>query len=99
MNSTKKEFMISLKLSTFQTLEKILATIKDTLNKAKLIRLDKSTNPALLSKPLKDALESGEYYYDPNSEFTTDTDVIVNDSSFKKISEYPINETPIKFVQ
>lgn len=76
------------------------ATVKDTLNKAKLIRLRQaSTNPALLSKPLKDALESGEYYYDPNSEFTTDTDVIVNDSEFfKKICDYPINETPAKFI-
>lgn len=76
------------------------ATVKDTLNKAKLIRLRQaSTNPALLSKPLKDALESGEYYYDPNSEFTTDTDVIVNDSEFfKKICDYPFNETPAKFI-
>lgn len=76
------------------------ATVKDTLNKAKLIRLRQaSTNPALLSKPLKDALESGEYYYDPNSEFTTDNDVIVHDSEFfKKICDYPINETPSKFV-
>jgi SNF2 family DNA or RNA helicase len=76
------------------------ATVKDTLNKAKLIRLRQaSTNPALLSKPLKDALESGEYYYDPNSEFTTDTDVIVHDSVFfKKISEYSFNETPAKFI-
>lgn len=80
--------------------ENTSATVKDTLNKAKLIRLRQaSTNPALLSKPLKDALESGEYYNDPNSEFTTDTDVIVNDSEFfKKICEYPINETPAKFV-
>ena len=76
------------------------ATVKDTLNKAKLIRLRQaSTNPALLSKPLKDALESGDYYYDPNSDFTTDSDVIVNDSEFfKKICDYPINETPAKFV-
>ena len=70
------------------------------MNKAKLIRLRQaSTNPALLSKPLKDALESGEYYYDPNSKFTTDNDVIVNDSEFfKKICDYPINETPSKFI-
>ncbi len=76
------------------------ASVKDTLNKAKLIRLRQaSTNPALLSKPLKDALESGEYYYDPNSEFTTDSDVIVNDSEFfKKICDYPFNETPAKFI-
>ncbi|WP_111683339.1 DEAD/DEAH box helicase [Winogradskyella tangerina] len=76
------------------------ATVKDTLNKAKLIRLRQaSTNPALLNKPLKDALESGEYYYDPNSEFTTDTDVIVNDSEFfKKICDYQFKETPAKFI-
>ena len=76
------------------------ATVKDTLNKAKLIRLRQaSTNPALLSKPLKDALESCEYYYDPNSEFTTDSDVIVNDSEFfKKICDYHFNETPAKFI-
>lgn len=75
-------------------------TVKDALNKAKLIRLRQaSTNPGLLSKPLKDALESGEYYNDPNSKFTTDNDVIVNDSEFfKKICDYPINETPSKFI-
>ena len=80
--------------------ENTSATVKDTLNKAKLIRLRQaSTNPALLSKPLKDALESGEYSNDPNSEFTTDSDVIVNDSEFfKKICDYSLNETPIKFV-
>ena len=76
------------------------ATVKDALNKAKLIRLRQaSTNPALLSKPLKDALESSEYYHDPNSDFTTDSDVIVNDSEFfKKICDYPTNETPSKFI-
>ena len=78
------------------------ATIKDTLNRAKLIRLRQaSTNPALLSKPLIDALESNEISgdYDENSKFTTDTDVMVNDSEFfKKICDYPINETPAKFI-
>ena len=76
------------------------ATVKDTLNKAKLIRLRQaSTNPALLSKPLKDALEDGDYYYDPNIEFTSHTDVIVNDSEFfKKICDYRLNETPAKFI-
>lgn len=109
-----KEELISLEMNKYQKeiydfieakyipdfRENTSATVKDTLNKAKLIRLRQaSTNPSLLSKPLKDALESGEYYYDPNSEFTTDTDVIVNDSEFfKKICDYPINETPAKFV-
>lgn len=78
------------------------ATVKDTLNKAKLIRLRQaSTNPALLSKPLIDALESNEISgdYDVNSKFTTDSDVIINDSEFfKKIYDYPINEIPAKFV-
>lgn len=75
-------------------------TVKDALNKAKLIRLRQaSTNPSLLRKPLKDALESGEYSYDPNSEFTTDSDVIVNDSEFfNKINSYPKNEIPAKFI-
>lgn len=109
-----KEELISLEMNKYQKeiydfieakyipdfRENTSATVKDTLNKAKLIRLRQaSTNPALLSKPLKDALESGEYYYDPNNEFTTDTDVIVNDSEFfKKICDYPINETPAKFI-
>ena len=78
------------------------ATVKDTLNKAKLIRLRQaSTNPALLSKPLINALESNELSgdYDENSKFTTDSDVIVNDSEFfKKICDYPLNETPAKFI-
>jgi SNF2 family DNA or RNA helicase len=76
------------------------ATVKDTLNKAKLIRLRQaSTNPSLLSKPLKDALESSEYNFDPNSQFTTDSDVISNDSEFfRKIYDYKNNDTPVKFI-
>jgi len=76
------------------------ATVKDILNKAKLIRLRQaSTNPALLSKTLKDSLANDEWEYDPNSQFTTDSDVIINDSEFfKKICEYPKLETPKKFV-
>jgi SNF2 family DNA or RNA helicase len=78
-------------------------TIKDVLNKAKLIRLRQaSTNPALLSKTLKDSLEnnfiSGEF--DPNSIFTTDTDEFINDSEFfNKICNYSNFEIPIKFVE
>jgi len=76
------------------------ATVKDILNKAKLIRLRQaSTNPALLSKTLKDSLANNEWEYDPNSQFTTDSDVIINDSEFfKKICDYPNFETPKKFV-
>jgi len=76
------------------------ATVKDILNKAKLIRLRQaSTNPALLSRTLKDSLANGEWEYDPNSQFTTDSDVIINDSDFfKKICDYPKFETPKKFI-
>jgi SNF2 family DNA or RNA helicase len=79
------------------------ATIKDVLNKARLIRLRQaSTNPALLSKTLVNSLESniisGEY--DPNSTFTTYSEQYVNDSEFfKKICDYSLFETPKKFVE
>lgn len=79
------------------------ATVKDILNKAKLIRLRQaSTNPSLLSKTLKDSLESGllSGEIDPNSVFTTDTDEFINDSEFfNKICKYSEFETPKKFVQ
>jgi SNF2 family DNA or RNA helicase len=76
------------------------ATVKDILNKAKLIRLRQaSTNPALLSRTLKDSLANDEWEYDPNSKFTTDSDEIINDSEFfKKICDYPNFETPKKFI-
>ncbi|MCH3881605.1 DEAD/DEAH box helicase [Tenacibaculum aquimarinum] len=79
------------------------ATVKDILNKAKLIRLRQaSTNPSLLSKTLKDSLENGILTgeVDPNSIFTTDTDEFINDSEFfNKICKYSELETPKKFVQ
>ena len=79
------------------------ATVKDILNKAKLIRLRQaSTNPSLLSKTLKDSLENGLLTgeVDPNSIFTTDTDEFINDSEFfNKICKYSEIETPNKFVQ
>lgn len=77
------------------------ATVKDILNRAKLIRLRQaSTNPSLLSKTLKDSLENNELTgeFDPNAFFTTDTDEFINDSEFfNKIINYPIVETPKKF--
>lgn len=79
------------------------ATVKDILNKAKLIRLRQaSTNPSLLSKTLKDSLENGILTgdFDPNSIYTTDTDEFINDSEFfNKICKYSEFETPKKFVQ
>lgn len=77
------------------------ATVKDILNRAKLIRLRQaSTNPSLLSITLKKSLESNELTgeYDPNSLFTTDSDEFVNDSEFfSKIINYNKIETPIKY--
>jgi len=79
------------------------ATVRDILNKARLIRLRQaSTNPALLSKTLIDSLEHNQIFgeVDPNAIFTTDTDQYVNDSDFfKKICNYAINEKPEKFVE
>lgn len=77
------------------------ATVKDVLNRAKLIRLRQaSTNPSLLSKTLRDSLESNELTgeFDPNAIFTTDTDEFINDSEFfNKIINYQTLEIPQKF--
>lgn len=77
------------------------ATVKDILNRAKLIRLRQaSTNPSLLSRTLRDSLENNELTgeSDPNAIFTTDTDEIINDSEFfNKIINYTNVETPKKF--
>lgn len=77
------------------------ATVKDILNRAKLIRLRQaSTNPSLLTRTLRDSLENNELTgeIDPNAIFTTDTDEFVNDSEFfNKIINYPTVETPKKF--
>lgn len=95
------DFIEAQYIPTFK--ENASATIKDVLNKAKLIRLRQaSTNPALLSKTLVNSLESnlisGEY--DPNSVFTTDSEQFVNDSEFfQKICDYSLFETPKKFVE
>lgn len=79
------------------------ATIKDILNKAKLIRLRQaSTNPSLLSKTLKDSLENNEITgeYDPNAKFTTYNDEFVNDSEFfNKICNYINYEIPKKYTE
>lgn len=79
------------------------ASIKDILNKAKLIRLRQaSTNPALLAKTLKDSLANNEYTgeFDPNSRFTTQNDEFVEDSEFfHKICNYSTFEIPKKFVE
>jgi SNF2 family DNA or RNA helicase len=77
------------------------ATVKDILNRARLIRLRQaSTNPSLLSKTLRDSLENDELNgeFDPNAIFTADTDEFINDSEFfSKIINYHSFETPKKF--
>ncbi len=77
-------------------------SVKDVLNRAKLIRLRQaSTNPALLSKPLKDSLinnpELGEV--DPNIKYTSYSDEFVDDSEFfHRILNYSSQEIPQKFI-
>ena len=83
--------------------QKESATVKDILNKAKLIRLRQaSTNPNLLSISLKDSLANNEITgeLDPNSRFTTHSDEFVSDSEFfNKICNYSKFETPQKFIK
>ncbi len=79
------------------------ATVKDILNRAKLIRLRQaSTNPSLLARTLKDSLANNEITgeYDPNSRYTTYNDEYINDSEFfNKICNYSNFEIPKKFVE
>jgi len=71
------------------------ATVKDILNRAKLIRLRQaSTNPSLLLKPLQESLEE----FDPDFKITEDVDEYIDDSEFiERIRNYPKHETPEKF--
>jgi SNF2 family DNA or RNA helicase len=94
------DFIESEYIKTFRHNES--ATIKDIINRAKLIRLRQaSSNPSLLAISLKDALannfESDEF--DPNSKFTINDDNLFDDSEFfKRITEYEKSEIPSKFV-
>ena len=104
MNSYQREiydFIETTYINSFKHNES--ATIKDILNKAKLIRLRQaSTNPSLLSKTLKDSLENNEKTgeYDPNAKFTTYNDEFVNDSEFfNKICNYKNFEIPKKYTE
>ena len=72
-------------------------TVKDVLNKAKLIRLRQAaTNPSLLTKPIKETLDSDDLDYSamvnnmPN-EFQDDSEIL------KKIFDYSNNNIPNKF--
>lgn len=74
-------------------------TVKDVLNKAKLIRLRQvATNPALLIKPLQDSLEDSQYGLDPNSDFAKINNETIDDSViFAKIKDYKEINIPKKF--
>ncbi len=78
------------------------ADVKDILNRAKLIRLRQaSTNPALLSKTLKDSLQIGEEKWDtdPNYKFLDYSEEFIDDSDFfNKILKYSELQTPSKFI-
>ena len=76
------------------------ATVKDALNRARLIRLRQAaTNPNLLVKPLRGSLESSNEGTDPNSQFADNYDDSVDDSEiFQKIIKYNDTAIPAKFV-
>ena len=78
-------------------------SVKDVLNRAKLIRLRQaSTNPALLSKPLKDSLINNPELeeVDPNIKYTNYSDEFVDDSEFfHRILNYSDHEIPQKFIE
>jgi SNF2 family DNA or RNA helicase len=78
------------------------ATVKDILNRAKLIRLRQAaTNPSLLARTLRDSLADNEITgeVDPNVRFTTQNEEFIEDSEFfYKICNYQRFEIPKKFI-
>ena len=78
-------------------------TVKDILNKAKLIRLRQATtNPLLLLKPLQDSLEFSNDMNerDPNYTFTeVDNESIDDIGFFQKIANYEKVHIPQKFIK
>ena len=75
-------------------------TVKDILNKARLIRLRQAaTNPALLLRALRDTLEhSSDYGSDPNYDFATMHSEAIDDSAiFQAITAYGKDCIPRKF--
>ena len=72
------------------------ATVKDILNKAKLIRLRQAaTNPALLLKTLQESLDDE----DPNLGFTTTYSTSIDDSTILKNIESYSQQVPQKFIK
>lgn len=87
------DFIESKYIKSFQ--ENPSATVKDVLNKAKLIRLRQaSINPSLLLKPLKETLEiyddfgdkDPNYQYSNYNEFPDDSEIVKLIYDFEKIA-------------
>ncbi|WP_452598076.1 DEAD/DEAH box helicase [Pontimicrobium sp. MEBiC01747] len=102
MDSHQREIYDFIEEQYIQTfIENQSATVKDVLNRAKLIRLRQaSTNPSLLSKTLIDSLEQGGDFsdQDPNTSFTSGYDEFVSDTEFfTKIVNYHKLAVPEKF--
>lgn len=74
------------------------ATVKDKLNRAKLIRLRQAaTNPALLRRALDESLEDSAYGSDPNLRFAVIHNEIIDDSEiFRDIVDCS-EDVPKKF--
>jgi SNF2 family DNA or RNA helicase len=85
-------------IPTFKS--KASATVKDALNRARLIRLRQAaTNPRMLIKPLLGALEVSEDGSDPNAQYSFQYDEGINDSEiFKDILSYSKSTIPAKFI-
>lgn len=80
------------------------ATIKDTLNKAKLIRLRQAaSNPAMLLKPIEDSLESnsfhGEYDEDPNHIYSENNSNVENNIDiYELVKSFSNGIMPQKYI-
>lgn len=103
MNERQREiydFIESNYIKSFKA--KSTANVQDFVNKAKLIRLRQAaSNPALLAKPLVNAMESNDFKgeFDPNSRYTTHDELFIDDTDFfSQIINYDILETPQKYV-
>jgi SNF2 family DNA or RNA helicase len=103
MNERQREiydFIESNYIKSFKA--KSTANVQDFVNKAKLIRLRQAaSNPALLAKPLINAMESNDFKgeFDPNSKYTTHDELFIDDTDFfNQIINYDILETPQKYV-
>lgn len=80
--------------------DKALATSKDVLNKARLVRLRQAaTNPKMLTKPLVESLETSDEGCDPSVQYALQYDEGIDDSAvFKDVLAYSKKVIPAKFI-